>query len=238
MNRIIKICLDFLLPPTCPVCKERISEAVGLCPKCFSKLEFIGTQKCSICGRPLDTIVPGMAVCGSCLKDPPPFHQAISILKYNDISKKLILAFKHGDHLELTDLLIKLISQNSFHIIEQNDILIPVPLHWTRLQKRKYNQSAIIAQKLAIKYKKTYEPETLKRLKATKSQGHLSPQKRKENVKGCFIIKNPAKIRGKTVLLIDDVYTTGSTVNECAKILLKAGAKQVDVLTLAKVVKN
>ena len=238
MNKIIKLCLDFLIPPTCPICKNRVSESMGLCPKCFSKLDFIGNQKCSVCGQPLDAIVPGMAICGSCLKNPPLFHKAISVLKYNDVSKKLILAFKHGDHLELTNLLIKLISLNCSSIIEENDILIPVPLHWSRLLKRKYNQSAVIAQKLATKYKKVYDPKTLKRHKATKSQGHLSPQKRKENVKGCLIIRNPSKIQGKKILLIDDVFTTGATINECVKILLKCGAKQVDVLTLAKVVKN
>lgn len=238
MNKIAKLCLDFLLPPTCPICRQKISESTGLCPKCFSELEFIGLQKCSVCGRPLDAVVPGMAICGSCLKDPPPFHQAISILKYNDVSKKLILAFKHGDHLELTKLLIKLINQNCSQIIEQNDVLIPVPLHWSRLLKRKYNQSAIITHKLALRHKKVYDPTILKRLKATKSQGHLSSKQRKENVKGSFSIKDPKNIQGKNILLIDDVYTTGATVNECTKILLKAGAKRVDVLTLAKVVKN
>lgn len=238
MNKIIKLCLDFLLPPTCPICRQKISDPAGLCPKCFSDLEFIGPQRCSVCGRPMDAIVPGMAVCGSCLKNPPPFHQAIAVLKYNDISKKLILAFKHGDHLELTKLLIKLINQNCSQIIEQNDILIPVPLHWSRLLKRKYNQSAIIAHKLALEHKKVYDPTILKRLKATKSQGHLSPKEREKNVKNVFGVEHSNRIKNKHVLLIDDVYTTGSTVNECSKILLKAGAKQIDVLTLAKVVKN
>ena len=238
MNKIIKLCLDFLLPPVCPICKQRISEPFGLCPKCFSELEFIGAQKCSVCGRPLDAVVPGLAVCASCLKKPPLFHQAEAVFKYNDASRKLILAFKHGDHLELTKLLTKLMDIEHSSIIEQNDILIPVPLHWTRLLKRKYNQSALIAQRLAIKHHKIYDPISLKRIETTVSQGHLSPKKRKENIKGVFKVKNHNKICGKNILLIDDVYTIGATVNECSKILLKAGAKRVDVLTFAKVVKN
>lgn len=237
MKRIIRFLLDFLLPPTCPVCHQRI-ENNGLCPECFSKLEFIGAQKCSICGQPLDAVVPGMAVCGACLKEPPFFHQAESIFKYNDISRKLILAFKHGDHIELTELFTKWMEQNSKELIEKNDLLMPVPLHWRRILKRKYNQASLLAKSLAKKYQKEYFPLILIRCKFTKSQGHLSPKERKKNVKGVFKIKNANKIKDKSVLLIDDVFTTGATVNECTKVLLKAGAKSVDVLTIAKVVKN
>ena len=237
MRKILKHLLDFLLPPTCPVCYARVAEN-GLCPKCFSALEFIGTQKCSVCGQPLDAIVPGMAVCGKCLKDPPHFHQAEAVFKYNDVIKRLILPFKHTDHIELTELFVKWMTANSKALIEQNDILIPVPLHWRRLLKRKYNQSASMAQRLAKRYGTEYAPLVLVRKKATKSQGHLSPKERKKNVTGVFGVKRPERIQGKAVLLIDDVFTTGATTNECAKVLLKAGAKSVDVLTIARVVKN
>ena len=179
-----------------------------------------------------------MAVCGSCLKERPYFHQTESILKYNDISRKLILAFKHGDHIELTDLFIKWINGCCSEIIDKNDVLVPVPLHWSRLLKRKYNQSALLAQKLAKKHHKFYEPLILKRIKATPSQGHLSPKERQKNVRGAFKVENLNKIKDKSILLIDDVFTTGATVNECSKILLKAGAKSVDVITIARVVKN
>ncbi len=229
--------LDFLLPPTCPICHQKGLE-VGVCFKCFSKLEFIGRQKCSVCGRPLDAVVPGMAVCGSCLKDKPYFHQAEAVFKYNDISKKLILPFKHGDHIDLKNLLVKWMSVNSAQLIERNNILIPVPLHWSRLLKRKYNQSALLAKTLAQKHNKIYNPFVLIRIKRTKSQGHLSLKERKKNVKNVFSVKNPECIKGQSVLLIDDVYTTGATINECAKVLLKAGAKNVDVLTFARVVKD
>ena len=237
MRKIFKSLLDFLLPPICPVCHQR-GENTGLCAKCFSKLEFIGTQTCSVCGHPLDAIVPGMNVCANCLKTPPYFHQAVAIFKYNDTIKKLILPFKHGDHVELTNLFVKWICINCDEIICKNQMVVPVPLHWTRLMKRKYNQSALIAQRLAKKYGKIYSPLTLERIKATKSQGHLSPQKRKKNVTGVFKVKNFKIIQGKSILLIDDVFTTGATVNECAKVLLKAGAKSVDVLTIAKVVRE
>ena len=237
MKRILNYILDFFLPPTCPICHKK-GFGNGLCSECFSKLEFIGTQKCSVCGRPLDAIVPGMAVCGQCLKDPPCFHQAEAVFKYNDISKKLILAFKHGDHLELKNLLIKWMTANSAKLITNNDIIIPIPLHWTRLLKRKYNQSALLAQELAQKHGKIYDPINLVRIKATKSQGHLPPNKRKKNIRNVFRVKDPERIKNKSILLIDDVFTTGATANECAKILLKAGAKSVDVLTFAKVVKD
>lgn len=237
MKKILKELLDFLIPSTCPICHTRGSEN-GLCPKCFSELEFIGTQKCSVCGQPLDAIVPGMAVCGKCMKEPPHFRQAEAVFKYNDTIKSLILPFKHTDHIELTELFVKWMGTNSGSLIERNDILIPVPLHWRRLLKRKYNQSALLAQRLSKRYKKEYAPLVLMRKKATKSQGHLSPKQRKKNVTGVFMVKHPELIQGKSVLLIDDVFTTGATANECAKVLLKAGAKSVDVLTIARVVKN
>ena len=237
MRKISRKLVDFLLPPTCPICYQKM-ENDGLCPKCFSELEFIGTQKCSICGRPLDAIVPGMAVCAKCLKSPPYFRQAEAVLKYNAVSKKLILAFKHSDHIELNELFAKWISQNSSEIIKRNDVLIPVPLHRRRLIKRKYNQSALLAQKLAKKYGKIYDPLTLIRTKSTRSQGHLSPKKREKNVLGAFQVKRSQMVQGKSVLLIDDVFTTGATVNECSKILIKSGAKSVDVLTLIKVVRE
>lgn len=237
MGKILITLLNFLIPPICPICHKR-TENIGLCPECFSKLEFIGTQKCSICGQPLDALVPGLAICGRCLKEPPYFHQAEAVFKYNDIIKKLILPFKHSNHIELTELFVKWMSSNSYEMISKNEILVPVPLNWKRLLKRKYNQSALLAQRLAKTYKKAYAPLTLKRVKFTKSQGHLSPKDRKKNVTGVFIVKYPEQIQGKSILLIDDVFTTGATVNECAKILLKSGAKSVDVLTIAKVVKN
>ena len=237
MKNFLQKVLDFLLPPLCPVCHDRI-ETDGVCPKCFSALEFIGTQKCSVCGKPLDAIVPGMAVCGACIKNPPLFHQAEAVFKYNDTSKKLILPFKHGDHIELADLFVKWMWQNSSELIKRNELLMPVPLHWRRLFKRKYNQSALLAKKLAKKYDKVYDPLTLVRVKSTLSQGHLSPKERQKNIKNAFRVKDPKKIKGKHILLIDDVFTTGATVDECAKVLLKAGAKSVDVLTIARVVKE
>ena len=237
MKKILKFFLNFLLPPTCPICHQRI-ESNGLCPKCFSGLEFIGTQKCSICGKPLDAIIPKMAVCGACLKNPPYFRQAEAVFKYNDTSKKLILAFKHVDHVDLNNLFIKWMEQNSGKLIQKNDLIIPVPLHWRRLLKRKYNQSALIAQGLAKNFGKIYDPLTLIRRKPTKSQGHLSPKERQKNIKNAFYVKNSNKIKDKTILLIDDVFTTGATVNECAKVLLQAGAKSVDVLTIVRVVRE
>ena len=238
MKQIFKILLDFLLPPTCPVCHKRVAENLTICSKCFAQLEFIGNRKCSVCGKPLDVIVPGMAVCGECLKKAPHFRHAEAVFKYNDISKKLILAFKHSDHIELTRLMTKWMSQACGNVIENNQILIPVPLHWSRLFKRKYNQSALLAQELAKQYHKVYNPLILLRNKYTKSQGHLSQKERQKNVTGVFEVKRSQLIKGKSILLIDDVFTTGATANECARVLLKAGAKSVDVLTFARVVRE
>ncbi len=234
MKKFLDLILNFLIPPVCPICLERVEVVHTLCPKCFSKLKFITHPCCEICGYPFEFDLDGEHVCGRCLKDPPAYHHARALFVYNDASKSLILPFKHGDRMELAQLFVKLLAQNYADIIKENDVIIPVPLHIRRLVKRKYNQSALIAQPLARKFKKIYLPTTLKRVRATPSQGHLTALERKKNVANAFMVKYPAKIKGKNVLLVDDVMTTGATVNECAKVLLKAGAKQVDVLTICR----
>ncbi len=238
MKNFFKVILDFLIPPTCPVCHKRGSNE-GLCPECFSGLEFIGRQKCARCGKPLEVFIPEIEnICGQCLKKPPHFHRAEAVFKYNDTIKRLILPFKHGDHIELTELFVRFMTANNRELIDKNQVIIPVPLHWTRLLKRKYNQAALLAKRLAKRHHKVYAPLVLKRIKSTKSQGHLSPKERSKNVRGVFVVKDLKQIQGKSILLIDDVFTTGATANECAKVLLKAGAESVDVLTIARVVRE
>jgi len=234
MKKLLNLILDFLIPPVCPICFERVDVVHTLCPKCFSELKFITRPCCEICGYPFEFDLDGEHLCGRCLKEPPLYHKARSLFVYNDASKKLILPFKHGDRIELALLFVKLIRQNYADIIKENDVVVPVPLHIRRLIKRKYNQSALIAKPLAQKFNKRYLPTTLKRLRATSSQGHLSAAERKKNVANAFGVVHPEEIKGKNVLLIDDVMTTGATVNECTKALLKAGAKQVDIITICR----
>ena len=230
--------VDILIPPICGICQCPVSKNATLCPECFSKLNFITKPYCHICGRPFEFDIMGERVCAKCLMKRPLFLKARSAVQYDEASKKLLLPFKHADRLDLVPLLVKLMRPTANDLMPETDIILAVPLHWLRLLKRKYNQSDELAYRLAKIYHKTYVPNVLKRQRATPSQGHLTAQERNRNVRGAFKVTHPNKIKGKRILLIDDVLTTGSTVNECTKVLLKAGAKSVDVLTIARVVKN
>ena len=225
--------LDFILPPVCPVCSEPILEKHTLCPKCFSDLHFITEPCCEICGHPFPFDTLGNKKCAKCLAEPPLFAKACAVVTYDEASKKVILPFKHGDRLDLVPLMAKMMAQRGKELISLSDLICPVPLHRFRLLKRKYNQSALLAKLLAKQFYKEYAPDGLKRIRSTPKQGKLTPAQRKQNIANAFRINKRIKIEGKSVLLVDDVLTTGATANECAKVLLKAGAKQVFLLTFA-----
>jgi ComF family protein len=142
------------------------------------------------------------------------------------------------DQTHLSRFLSGLILKTQFDFCVGCDVIVPVPLHWSRLMKRKYNQSAFIARDIAKKTGKVYAPTAIIRYKKTKSQGHLSPKLREKNIKNAFTANPKIDVLGKKILLVDDVYTTGITANECAKVLVKAGASGVYVITLARVVKG
>ena len=228
--------LDVLIPPVCTLCNEPVSENATLCPECFSKLRFITKPHCKICGRPFEFSVSEETICAECLVSQPLFTKARSVVIYDDMARKLVLAFKNGDKLYIAPLLTKLMAQVASEFIEEVDVVMPIPLHRWRLLKRKYNQSAILARKLARHFHKTYNPDVLKRVRSTPNQGHLSARERKKNVANAFRVRKGETVKGKTVLLVDDVLTTGATTNECSRMLLKAGVKQVYVLTFASTV--
>lgn len=230
--------LDFILPPLCPLCKKRILTQHGLCADCFAKIDFISRPYCEICGKPFEFDIPEENLCGACCRKLPLFAKARASFLYDSFSAKLILPFKHSDHLELTPLLTRLLKHAGTDLFNETDLIIGVPLHRFRFIKRKYNQADILAKSLAETIRKPYYSSILIRNRSTPSQGHMNATKRKENVSGAFSVKNPHLITDKTVLLIDDVFTTGATLNECTKVLLKHGARKVLVLTLARVSKK
>lgn len=238
LKTVIHRIFDFLLPPLCPICQKKTLSIDDLCPDCYQKIHFISKPYCSICGRPFYIKTFGENTCADCLKTKPTYHKARASFLYDDFSKKLILPFKHADKIEHLPLLVNLLNQAGKELFPETDIVIPIPLHRLRLLKRRYNQAALLAQKLAHKHHKIYMPDNLIRIRATKSQGHLKSTERKKNIRKAFHVKYPAEIKGKNILLIDDVLTTGATVNECCRTLLKAGAKSVSVLTLARVLKH
>ncbi len=230
--------LNILLPPICGICSKPVSETATLCADCFAQLNFITKPHCPVCGRPLAFNIMGECICAKCLLKRPIFLKARACVLYDEASKKILLPFKHGDRLDLAPLMVKLMKHAADELMPETDLIIAVPLHRWRLFKRKYNQSAILAYQLAKLYHKSYAACELKRIRSTPSQGHLSALERKKNVMNAFKVTRPKKIKGKRILLVDDVLTTGATANECAKALLKAGATQVCLLTFAATNKN
>lgn len=236
LSTILTFCLNLLCPPACPICRKEVETPHCLCPNCFGQLRFITQPYCKICGRPFEYNAFGDLICGSCMEKSPCYDMARSVLIYDDFSKQLVLAFKHGDHTELAPLFGKFLMSADPDLFQETDIIAAVPLHRLRMVKRKYNQAGLLCRKVSRHTGIPYHPNLLKRVKATKSQGHLSHQKRQENLKNAFQITHATKVSGKTVLLIDDVMTTGTTVSECTKALKKAGAKSVKVLTLYRAI--
>lgn len=176
-------------------------------------------------------------LCGACLNKTPHFKTARAAMLYDDGSRDLILSFKHSDRTHPARTLASWMHRAGEALCKESDYIIPVPLHSWRLFRRRYNQAALLAQKLAEVSRKPFLPNALRRRRATATQGHMNRKERLENVKGAFIVPThyASLLTEKTVLLVDDVLTTGATVNECSRTLLDAGVKTVNILTLARV---
>jgi ComF family protein len=205
----------------------------GLPAEAWSKIHFIDDPVCGGCGAPYayDT----GSRCAACLAQPRAFNRARAACLYDDASRDLILQFKHADRTDLAPLFVRWLSRAGADILESADAIAPVPLHRGRLLKRKYNQAAEIARPLARQAGLTYLPDALIRRRATDSQGGKSGSGRRRNVAGAFEVPRAQHVADKTIVLIDDVLTTGATAEACARALLKAGAKSVDLLVLARV---
>jgi len=232
--------LDQVLPPTCSGCGDVVAEQHTLCSDCWGTLTFLGRPCCDACGHPFEYEVPDRTLCGACTREHPPFDRARAALLYDGASKDLILGFKHADKTDTQFLFAKWLMLGGADLVRAADIVAPVPLHWTRLFSRRYNQAALLAQSVAKLADKPVVADLMIRHRKTPSQGHLGVRARTRNVTGAFRIapQHLLKLRGKRVLLVDDVYTTGATVRATAKVLKRAGVSGVDVLTLARVVKG
>ncbi len=202
-------------------------------------LGFIGAPHCARCGLPFAFEVAADALCGDCIRSEPVFGRARAALHYDDASRPLVLAFKHGDGTHAAPALGRWMAQAAGDLARDAELIVPVPLHRWRLFRRRYNQSALLAQALARLVDRPAVADVLLRRRRTPSQGGLSRSGRIANVRGAFAIagQRAEGVRDRRVLLVDDVMTTGATLSECARILRRAGAVRVDVVTLARVVR-
>ncbi|HEY2446462.1 MAG TPA: ComF family protein [Rhizomicrobium sp.] len=232
--------LDLVFPPLCASCRSPIAEAHNLCAACWSKLHFLENPVCTVCGFPFDYDSGGESLCAGCRQRMPAFDRARALMRYDETSRDPILALKRADRLDLVPAFARWAQRPGKELLADADIIVPVPLHRWRLWQRRFNQSALLARELGRLAGKPVDCVALYRKRATASQGRMpSASARRRNVQGAFgVDKMRAQtLRGKAILLVDDVYTTGSTIEACARALKRAGAAEVFVLTLARVVR-
>jgi ComF family protein len=230
--------LDLLLPPHCLKCGAAVSHAQGLCPACWRAITFLAGPCCACCGMPFAYDQGEDALCGACARETHAFARARAAMVYDEESRRLVLAFKHGDRLHLAPALGSWMRRAGAELLAQCDVLVPVPLHWTRLFTRRYNQAAVLAHALAAPGGPKVGADWLVRRRRTPSQGKRNAPARRRNVAGAFAVKRGRVLSGLRVVLVDDVFTTGATLDECARVLTRAGAASVDALTLARTVRE
>ena len=236
---LAKALLEAVLPARCLACGCIIEEQGALCTGCWSDVRFIAGSVCRHCGLPLGETGAVEPLCDRCCDEPPLYETARAPLRYEATGRRLILGFKHGDRIEGTTTFAGWMAGAGKAMLRGEPLLIPVPLHRWRLLARGYNQSALLARELARHSGARFAPDLLLRTRHTASQQGLDARQRRENITAAaFALRAGAEeaIREHAVILVDDVLTTGATVQACAAILLRAGARRVDILTLARVV--
>lgn len=232
--------LDLCLPRYCEGCGRAISasEPSGWCPECWEMLPWIRSPLCPRCGRPyLKSPTSPDHLCGKCLLAPPLLGWIRSAVAHSGIARDCIHSLKFGGELHRVPPLIPLLAVAAEHglpALPFPDFILPVPLHIKRLRQRGFNQSALLARSLGRRIHLPVRFDVLTRKVWTEPQTRLSREDRLINVKGAFSVPRPAAVTEKAILLVDDVFTTGSTLAECAKVLKKAGAAEVYAVTVSR----
>ena len=233
---VLRGALDLALPQLCAACREPV-DGKGLCPACWSKLSFITRPYCDRLGIPF-VYDPGPGILSmQAIAEPPAYNRARAAVRFDEISRALVHALKYGDRLDLAPMMGRWIGNAGRELLAEADALVPVPLHWRRQWARRFNQSATLAATVSQESGVPIAFGALKRVKATAQQVGLSRTERATNIQGAFKVpaESKAAVTGRRLIVIDDVLTSGATVEGCARALLRAGAANVDVLVFARV---
>jgi ComF family protein len=233
---ILRAALDLALPPLCASCREPV-EGRGLCPSCWSKLSFITRPYCERLGIPF-AYDPGPGILSmEAIADPPAYNRARATARFDEISRALVHSLKYGDRLDLAPMMGRWMGRAGREILAEADALVPVPLHWRRQWARRFNQSAMLATAVSAESSVPIAGRLLTRIKAPVQQVGLTRSERASNVQGAFKVPEESKgaVVGRRLVLVDDVLTSGATVDGCAWALNRAGAANVDVLIFARV---
>jgi ComF family protein len=236
----LRILLDTVLPARCPACRVIVDGDDRFCAACWQQLAFITAPLCARCGAPFEHDMGPAAECAECLASPPRYDSARAALAYGGPARDVILGLKHGDRQHLARLMARAMARAAGPLLDPaaRPLLVPVPLHWTRLWQRGANQAALVAGALHRQTGAELALLALTRARATPVSRGLGRAARAKNVRGVFRVTDRERVARRRILLIDDVLTTGATAEACARVLRRAGAAEVHVLTFARVVRQ
>jgi ComF family protein len=239
-GRVAAAAIDFVFPPCCLACRKAVEAQGGLCPSCWSAVRFIERPFCERLGTPfaVDLGAEGL-VSPEAIANPPVYDRARAVARFEDgPARQLVHRLKYGDRLELAHAMGAWMVRAGDELLTEADVVMPVPLHRARLARRRFNQAALLARVVAERTGLPADVRSLERVKPTPPQVGLSRSQRAANMQGAFRVDAEARfaVDEKAVVLVDDVMTSGATINAAARALLRAGARRVDVLVFARVV--
>lgn len=234
-----RVCANLIWPPLCPITGDPVAAPGELSAEAWSQVRFLDAPWCESCGLPFDYPIGKGALCGACAAQEPACRRMRSAFVYDAESRRLVLMFKHTGRTDGLKVFGRWMARAGRDALDGADGLVPIPLHASRLRRRRFNQSFLLARAVSQVTHLPVEPHLLSRTRATPSQGGLSGKARQRNVAGAFRLQENAKpfIEGRRFVLVDDVHTTGATLQACARVLKRAGAEDVTAITLARVVK-
>ncbi len=230
--------IDLVLPPRCPGCRAIVAGDGRFCLGCWQELQFITAPYCARCGTPFAHDMGPAAECGACLAEPPRYTAARAALVYGGPARKVLLALKHGDRQHLARIMAPHMARAAGPMLGSDSLIVPVPLHRWRLWQRGFNQAALLAQAIAKLSGAPIAIDALERVKPTPPSKGMGRKARAANVRGAFRVADRRRIAGRRIVLIDDVMTSGATADACARLLRRGGAREVNVLTFARAVRE
>jgi ComF family protein len=232
----IRLIVDFALPERCPACGTIAETGGAFCASCWNSLHFLGAPACATCDLPLPYESDAEPQCAACLAQPPRHDGIKAAVAYGDIARDVALRLKYGGRIGLARMIATQLMRHA-RDLPADALLVPVPLHWARLWARSFNQSALIARELARLSGHDHCPDLLRRTRRTTPLGGLSAKERRKMVSGAFTL-HPGRTdqaKGRHILLVDDVYTSGATTDACVRALKTGGAVKVTILCWARV---
>lgn len=230
--------VDLVMPPQCAACATPLERTAALCAGCWATVDFIERPYCARLGIPFPYDVGEGALSAAALADDPPYDRVRSVARYRGPARDMVLALKFRDRVDLAPMMAAWMARAGRELFDETDLVVPVPMHWLRLLRRRHNQAALLAGRVAAAAGLRPGPDVLRRLRGTPPQTGLSARARTRNLAGAIGVcrRRRGAVREAAVLLVDDVFTTGATAHACARVLKRAGARRVDVLTFARVV--